>query len=163
MRYRRLPLHLPTPLRWGTKSRTAFETRPMLRFTRSLLVQLLLIGIIVLVLTLTSRQASMPAVLEDLGEIALVIEDGQEQVEHANVQVVLEAERIGLDDDLFGLGHHLPGVVAQAASDDAVAGLQAETPAAVRVAQRGAGQEHELVGRDPLYAGVHQTIYGVHD
>ncbi|MCW1935740.1 hypothetical protein OMD46_04510 [Pseudomonas sp. MDMC_285] len=40
----------------------------MLRITRFLLVPLLLIGVVVLVLTLTSRPASTPAVLEDLGE-----------------------------------------------------------------------------------------------
>lgn len=45
----------------------------MLRLTRFLIVPLLLIGIVVLVLTLTSRPASMPAVLKDLGERPLVI------------------------------------------------------------------------------------------
>lgn len=45
----------------------------MLRLTRFLIVPLLLIGIVVLVLALTSRPASMPAVLKDLGERPLVI------------------------------------------------------------------------------------------
>jgi glycerophosphoryl diester phosphodiesterase len=61
------------PLRWGTKSRTGFETLPMLRLTRFLLVPLLLIGAIVLLLALISKPASTPAVLGDLGQRPLVI------------------------------------------------------------------------------------------
>lgn len=45
----------------------------MLRLTRFLLAPLLLIGVVVLLLALTSKPASTPAVLEDLGERPLVI------------------------------------------------------------------------------------------
>jgi len=61
------------PLRWGTKSRTLVETRPMLRFARFLLAPLLLLAIALLVLALTSRPATVPEVLADLGERPLVI------------------------------------------------------------------------------------------
>lgn len=45
----------------------------MLRFARFLLAPLLLLAIVLLVLTLTSRPATMPVVLADLGERPLVI------------------------------------------------------------------------------------------
>ena len=99
-----------------------------------------------------------------LVDIAFVEEDGEEQVEHADVEVVLEAQRRRFHHHFLRFDHLLVrAVVPNIARHDAESRLELEQLTLVRVVQRGAVQQHELVRGYARHPGVQQVADALHE
>ncbi len=84
-------------------------------------------------------------------------------MEDADLEVLLEGEGRRLHHHLLDLDDRVAGVVADVARNDAPLGLEPEALAALGVRQLRAVQQHQLVRRNPLGAGVEELLDGVEE